>query len=144
MSLQTEGEKEEKKFALPIEVLLDPCPALPMPKALISPTWSLFRALKATRVNPCHLPVREAILCKSFAQKQSNLLLSIAIIIIHINFNNYYSYQVISLGHIVYTTNENNKLYIKRKSFQVLTVTAPKRRSLQYQNNGFRFENITD
>jgi len=48
------------------------------------------------------------------------------------------------LGHIVYTTNENNKLYIKRKSFQVLTVTAPKRRSLQYQNNGLRFENITD
>ena len=60
-------------------------------------------------------------------------------------FNNYYSFQVNSLGHFVYTMNENNKLYIKRKNFTSSNCNVlSKRRSLQFSNNGLRFENITD
>ena len=60
-------------------------------------------------------------------------------------FNNYYSFQVNSLGHFVYTTNENNKLYIKRKNFTSSNCNVlSKQRLLQFSNNGLRFENITD
>ena len=60
-------------------------------------------------------------------------------------FNNYYSFQVDSLGHFVYTMNENNKLYRKRKNFPSPYCNfLPIQRSLQLSNNGLRFENITD
>ena len=76
MSLQIEGEKEEKRFTgVALQIVVLPSPTWSLPRALTSPTWSLLRALKATRVRPCHLPVREAILCKTASFKNSQMFL---------------------------------------------------------------------
>ena len=103
LSLQAGWEREEKRFA---GAALPTHPKLSLTIPMASLDWSLFNARMVTSFSPCHLPVREAMLCKQLSSKTVECSLFI--------FNNY-SIHFNSLGQFAYTTNENNKLYLSKR-----------------------------